>query len=239
MKDEFTNRLGAFRTTTDYLFSPAQQPKWNGQPPVRFTTLAAEAGSLVNALEQFCQSQGAVITGAAMDKAKEEAELEAAAFVLGQAVAECCAALGNQADAARCAFSKSAWKGMRDAALLANAREVIRIATSLLAGPHAAAAAECGITGAGIAACQAEVDDFAAVISAPQQAIAGRKALTGLLRDRFNAVEAVFARMDALAEQFTDTVFVAGYRAARVVRDLGHGPGSSPPPPAPPPPSNP
>jgi hypothetical protein len=122
--------------------------------------------------------------------------------------------------------------------LLANAREVIRIATSLLAGPHATAAAECGITGAGITACQEEVDDFAAVISAPQQAIAGRKALTGLLRDRFNTVEAVFTRMDGLVEQFTDTVFVAGYRASRVVRDLGHGPGTgeanvpTPPPPA-------
>ncbi|MBE7497467.1 MAG: hypothetical protein HS117_21180 [Verrucomicrobiaceae bacterium] len=237
MKDEFTNRLGAFRTTIDFLFNDANQPKWNGLPPARFTTLAADAASAVNALEAFCQAQGVVITGAAVDKAKEEKELEDAAFVLGQAVAECCRGLGNEADAAKCAFSKSAWQGMRDAALLANAKEVIRIAGLLLAGPNAAAAAECGISAPGVAACQKEADDFAKVISAPQQAIAGKKALTGLLRDRFNAVEAIFTRMDGLVEQFTDKVFVAAYHAARVVRDLGHGPGGGTPPAPVPPPS--
>lgn len=236
MKDEFTNRLGAFRTTIDFLFAPANQPKWNGLPPVRFTALATDASGAVAGLEEFCQAQGSVITGAAVDKAKEEAELEGAAFVLGQAVAECYRALGNEADAAKCAFSLTGWRRMRDAALLANAREVIRIAGVLLAGPNAAAAAECGITAPGVAACQKEADDFATVISAPQQAIAGKKALTGLLRDRFNEVEAIFGRMDGLVEQFPDKVFVAAYHAARVVRDLGHGPGTTPPaPPTPPP----
>lgn len=109
--------------------------------------------------------------------------------------------MGNEADAARCAFAKSAWRGMRDAALLANAREVIRVAGTLLAGANAAAAAECGITAASVAACTKEADDYEAVISAPQQAIAGRKATTGQLRDRFNAVEAVFASLDGLVEQ--------------------------------------
>jgi hypothetical protein len=93
---------------------------------------------------------------------------------------------------------------------------------------------ECGITAATVAACKKEADDYEAVISAPQQAIAGRKATTAQMRDRFNAVEAVFASLDGLVEQFTDKTFVGGYHAARTVRDLGHGPGAdTPPEPAP------
>jgi hypothetical protein len=236
MKDEFTNRLGAFRTTLDFLQVPANKVKWDGQPPVRFTSRVAEAVAAVAALAVFCQAQGAVIKGAAVDKAREEKELEDAAFVLGQAVAECCLGLGNAADAARCTFSKSAWRGMRDAALLANAREVIRIAEGLLAGTHSAAAAECGITAASVAACKKEADDYETVISAPQQAIAGRKATTGQLRDQFNAVEAVFASLDGLVEQFADKTFVAGYHAARTIRGNGGGHGAEPTPPAPAPP---
>lgn len=237
MKDEFTNRLNAFRTTLDFLNAPANKPKWDGQPPLRFISRVAEAAEAVAGLAMFCQQQGAVIKGAAVDKAREEKELEDAAFVLGQAVAECCRGLGNAADAARVAFSKSAWRGMRDAALLANAREVIRLAEGLLAGTHVAVAAECGISAASVAACKKEAGDYEAVISAPQQAIAGRKATTAQMRDRFNAVEAVFASLDGLVEQFPDKVFVAAYHAARVVRDLGHGPGGEAPPapPVPPP----
>ncbi len=234
MKDEFTNRLGAFRTTLDFLNATANKPKWDGLPPLRFTSRVAEAGTAVAALAEFCQQQGAVIKGAAKDKAREEKELEDVAFVLGQAVAECCGGMGNEADAARCDFSKSAWRGMRNAALLSNAREVIRIAEELLAGPHADVAAECGITAASVAASRKEADDYEAVISAPQQSIATRKALTAELRARFNAVEKVFTSLDGLVEQFSDKTFVAGYHAARTVRDLGHGPGAEPPPVTPP-----
>jgi hypothetical protein len=236
MKDEFTNRLDAFRTTISFLSHPDQKPKWHGVSPLRFAQRTAEAASAVAALAEFCQKQASVITGAAADKAREEKELEDAVHVLGQAVGECCSSLGNEADAAKCAFSKGQWQKMRDAMLLANAREVIRIAQAVL-GSHPAEAAECGITPAAIAACTKEADDFHAIITAPQQAIAGRKALTSLLRDRFNAVESIFERMDALVDQFPDKVFVAAYKAARTIRDLGHGAGgdaSQPPsPPAP------
>ena len=234
MNDSFTNRLGMFRTVADYLFDPANNPKWNGQPPVRFTTRAAEAASAVNALEQFCQQQSTVITGSAADKAREERELEDAAHLLGNAVAECCRTLGDEHGAQQCEFSLSAWRRMRNAHLLGAARTVIASAQSVLSA-HPAEAAECGITGAAITACTQEADDYEAVISAPQQAIATRKGLTMQMRQRFNDVEAIFASMDGLVDQFADQNFVQGYKAARTVRDLGHGPGESePPPPTPP-----
>ena len=235
MNDTFTNRLGMFRTVVDYLFDPVNNPKWNGQPPLRFAQRTAEAGSAVNALEQFCQAQSNVITGSAADKAREEKELEDAAWLLGNAVAECCRSLGDEHGAQQCEFSLSAWRRMRDAALLGAARTVIASAQSTLAA-HPAEAAECGITGAAITACTQEADDYEAVITAPQQAIAGRKGLTGQMRQRFADVEVIFASMDNLVDQFPDANFVAGYKATRVVRDLGHGP-ATPPPPAPTPPN--
>jgi hypothetical protein len=48
-------------------------------------------------------------------------------------------------------------------------------------------------------------------------------------------VEKVFSSLDGLVEQFPDETFVAAYHAARIIRDLGHGPGQPPAPPAPPP----
>ena len=100
-------------------------------------------------------------------------------------------------------------------------------------GAHPAEAADCGITAASIAACIQEADDYEALITSPQQAIAGRKGLTLQMRDRFNAVEAIFASMDGLIDQFPDKNFVEAYKAARVVRNLGAGPGEPQPPPPP------
>ena len=230
MRDEFTNLLGAFRTALDFLNAPANKRLWQGQPPLRFTQKVADASAATQALADFCQMQSSVIQGAAMDKAREEKELEDAAYVLGQAVAECCRSLGNETDAAKAAFARSVWQRMRDAALLASAREVIRLAQGLLADPSSpasTAAMECGITPAHIASCLQEADDYEAVLTAPQQTLSSRKAITGLLRDRFNEVEAHFASLDVLVEQFPHSTFIAGYHAARTIRDLGHGPRAS------------
>lgn len=231
MKDIYTNRLDSFRTTLAYLDQPANRALWFNQPPARFTSRVAEAQTAVITLAEFCRQQETIITGAAEDKAREEAELEAAAYSLGLAVAECSRSLGNETDAAKAEFSLSAWRRMRDATLLATARQVIQLAQGLLS-TQATASAECGITAALIASTSKEADDFETIINTPQSAIAGRKAMTALLRDQFNAVEAIFGSLDNLVVQFSNTVFVQGYQAARITRDLGHGPGE---PPAPPP----
>lgn len=54
MKDEFANRLGAFRTTLDFLQVPASKQKWDGQPPLRFTVREVRAGTAPAALAVFC-----------------------------------------------------------------------------------------------------------------------------------------------------------------------------------------
>jgi len=69
-----------------------------------------------------------------------------------------------------------------------------------------------------------------AVITAPQQAIAERKARTQQLRQRFNVVESQFQVLDRLIEFFRATPqgrdMIAAWQASRVIRDLGHRPSS-------------
>ena len=58
------------------------------------------------------------------------------------------------------------------------------------------------------------------------------------MRERFNAVEALFVTLDDVILQFGKTEagrdLIAAHQAARIIRDLGAGPGQPPtPPPAP------
>ena len=98
-----------------------------------------------------------------------------------------------------------------------------------------------GITPDAVTSVDKEVEEYAAVVSAPQTSIAGRKALTQQARDKFNAVELKFAGLDDMILQFGTTPagqsLVASHQAARVVRDLGGGPNPTPPPTPPAPPA--
>lgn len=225
MQDTFTNRLDSFNTTLTYLDSDSVRQLWLNQAPMGFTKRSAEAAAATAELAEFCGKQSSVITGAAKDKAKEQAELETTAHILGAAVTECYRELQDEATAAKADFSLSQWRRFRDATLLSTAREVIALAQSALQD-HPTQAADCGITQVLIATTSGDAADFDEVINTPQSAIAQRKALTALLRDRFNVVEALFSKMDNLILQFRpgNPDFVEGYFAARRTRDLGHGP---------------
>jgi len=68
------------------------------------------------------------------------------------------------------------------------------------------------------------------VTTAPQQAIAERKARTQQLRQRFNALESQFQVLDPVIELFCPTREgrdkIAAWQASPVIRDLAHGPSS-------------
>src|SRR5439155_16716732 len=51
VKDEFTNRMGMFKTSLTTLNSAANKPVWLNQPPVVFTAKVADAGVAVTELE--------------------------------------------------------------------------------------------------------------------------------------------------------------------------------------------
>lgn len=239
MQDEFANRIGMFQTTLGTLNSPANQPVWSGQPPVIFTTKVAQAVTAVTELEAFIGQQQVVITGAAADKEREEEELETAAHRLGGVLGVWFRDQNDETSAAQVERSLSAWRRLRDQALLDQARIARDLAQTVVSGPAAATAVTYGITAAAVTALTDEIDDYAAVITAPQQSIAVRKALTAQLRDRYNAVEAHFEALDGLIPQFNTTEagrqLIAAYQASRVIRDLGTGPAPTPtPPPIPP-----
>ena len=239
MRDEFTNRLGMFDTTLLNLNTAPNKAVWFGLPPVVFTPKVAGAGAAVTDLRAFCLQQGTVITGAALDKEREGREAIAVAHPLARALVTWFRDQGDETNAAKVDLPESGWRRLRDQIMVDQGRLVRQLAAAIVAGPDAADAVEYGITAAAVASVNKEVEEYAAVASAPQMSIADRKALTQQMRDRFNAVEAKFAVLDDLILQFSGTAagraLIASHQEARIIRDLGAGPGQPPAPPTPPP----
>lgn len=136
--------------------------------------------------------------------------------------------LRDQADetnAKKVDLPESGWRHLRD------------LAQGVVSGPKAADAVAYGITAGAVTAVNKEVEEYAAVVSVPQLSIAERKSLTDQMRERFNAVELKFVALDDMILQFSTTVagrdLIASHQTARVVRDLGAGPGQPANPPAP------
>jgi hypothetical protein len=140
---------------------------------------------------------------------------------------------GDEPNAAKVDLSRSKWHGLRDQSFKDQLDTTLSLAQSVTGGAQAAAAVEYGITTTKVTALAKEINDFAGVMASPQAGIADRKGLTGQMRAKFNAVEAKFGTLDNLILQFNATaagrVLIAACQAARIVRDLGHGPGPKPP----------
>lgn len=225
MKDEFTNRLGAFRTTLDFLQAPANKVKWDGQPPLRFGSRVAEAVTALAALAEFCQQQGAVITGAAVDKAREEQELEDAAFVLGQAVAWATrrtppAARLPKAPGVACGTPRCWRTPGRSSALPAHCW---RARTP----PPQRNAASPPPAWPPAPRRRTTTRRSSAPRSRPsrEERPPPASCATASMRSRPS-----LPALTAWWSKFADQTFVASYYAARIVRDLGHGPGADTPP---------
>lgn len=226
MNDQFANRLTAFQTARDTLFSEQWRPVWEGKPPVIFTTRTEELKAALAELEEFCRRHGVVITGAAEDKDREEGELEEAAFSNAMALVEFYKAAGSLTEAAKYDFPISRWRQLRDAELLAEAKSVRLAIEALAADPGTKAeAAKYDLTAATATALGKEWEDYNKLVTAPAQAISGRKGLTAQLRAEFAKVSGKFESLDNLAGKFGGTPagrdFVAAYKAARIIREMG------------------
>jgi len=227
-----------FDTSLVNLNKPEHKLIWENQPPLVFTQKVTAAATAVTDLRAFCRKQETDITGAAVDKHREEREAIETAHALARALVTWFRDQNDETNAAKLDLSQSRWRALRDQQLLEKGRLVKQLADGVLAGPNAAQALTYGITATAATAVNKEVEEYAAVISAPQADIADRKATTGQLRAQFNAVEAKFAVLDDLILQYGTTPagrsMVLAYQAARTVLDLGAGP-QPPPPPTPPP----
>ncbi len=238
MQDIYANRLGMFQTVRGTLNVPPRKAIWFQKPPLVFTTKVTQAFEALTELETFVGLQDRDITGAAVDKQREETALEDAAHLLGGTLAIWFRDQGDEASAALSDLPLSGWRRLRNQQLLAKARQTRDLAQSVLGGPQAADAATYGVSAAVTTALTTAIDNYADIMTAPQQGIAERKGLTSQLRDRFNAVEALFAGLDHLILQFHTTPagpsLIAAYQNSRIIRDLGHGAAAAEPTPTPP-----
>lgn len=165
---------------------------------------------------------------ATQDKQREETELVETAHLFGSTLAIWFRDQSDEEQAAQVDLSPSAWRRLRSQQLLEKARLVLDIGRAVLDGAKADEAADYGITAAEVERFSQEIDDYAAVIAAPQQGIAQRKALTRQLAQLFSEAAGYFEMLDKLILHFGRTpegrALVAAYQASRVIRDLGRRP---------------
>lgn len=231
MQDEFTNRLVMFKAAKTTLNEPQFKGVWFGQEPEMVGNKVLQATQALADLELFYRRQNSAITGVTQNKAREEREAVTVAYTMAGFLVEYFEAAGDENNAAKVRFSLHDLRRLRDEEAIAKMREVRDLTRNLVENDDSAiatAAAKYGITEARFLAVHKEVEEFAAVIAAPQASIAQRAALTKQLRDRFNAVEALFVSLDRLILAFDDTeagrALIAAYQASRVIRKAGHSP---------------
>lgn len=237
MNNRYTNRIDMCRTVIALLDDPAHQSAWQGQPPLQFATKAASLRAAVEAFADTAARQSAVITGSALDKERNEALLEDLAHELGSLLADYFHDKEREKEAASVDFPISAWRRLRGEHLLNRANLLASTLAAALAA-DAAALAGYGITPDDSAALATAINAYRDSIAQPSGAIAERKALTAALDGSYRAVAALLESMDRLVLRFRGTgggrAFAAAWQAARIIRDLGHGPATPAPAPAPP-----
>jgi len=228
MNDRTANLLASYRTRLACLDQPAHALLWKNQPPLIFTTKVAAARAAVDNLAATAARQSAAIEGATADKRREEKELEDTAYNFGRLLVAFATDRGDLTTAAKYDVPISTWRALRDEALLQRARLLHTDGTALSAGPNAATAATYGITPASLAVLKKETDDYAAFIVAPQDAIAGRSALTESLPQLLRSTTALFDQLEDFLPQFATTPagqnFQAAYLASTAINQRGRGP---------------
>jgi hypothetical protein len=231
MNDEFVNRLDAFTRSFDVLALPEYLPIWKDKPPVMFTTKVDEAETMVSTLREAQKNHEKGISGATEEKDREETELEVAACALSHALWLYYMDHKQETEAASFDMEISDWMALRDQKLLATSQLVIDAASALAGSADAVVVAEAekyGITPAAVASLTKERGDYDAIVNAPGVAISVRKALTRGFRPAFALVDKKFVEIEKLMPQFGTTdagkAMIAAWKAARRIKDLGHGP---------------
>lgn len=178
-------------------------------------------------LEDSAKKQEAGLGGLAVEKDREETELEDAAFILAQALLSWFNDQKQESEAAEVDFAKSSWQGLRDQQLLTKSQRVIDLATAATSSPKAADAAEYGITPDAVAELVKEGKDYDDIVNEPGVAQSVRKALTKGLRLAFALVEKKFQELDALILQFGKTdagkAMITAWKDARIQKGLNGG----------------
>lgn len=231
MDDRLINRLESYRARVFCLDKPHHVAIWKDQPPLAFTRQVDEVRTLIHEMNDAGGKQSAGIGGVTIQKRRERRELEEAAWVLGGAITAYAREDRNETLATRHHRSRSAWRRLRDQALL-GAAGVLADDARALVDPAAGAApvtialaAEYGIDPDSVAAFESERDDFRQWIAASTVARLDRRELGRRLIRIDRAIRQKFAQLESLLPLFGATpegkVFLATYRASKQVIDRG------------------
>ncbi len=192
-------------------------------------------------LRDHLRCSGKIITGHAADKDREETELEDLSHEIGRALADYYNDAEQEQNAHSVEFSISSWRRLRDEQLLNRSRILAAKLTQALTA-DAATLATYGLDQADADKLAQAIDDYAADIATPSNAIAERKALTASLRGNYKSISNLLGSMDKLILRFRSQTqgreFAAQWQAARVIRDRSQA-AQSPTPAVPPAPGNP
>ncbi len=100
MRDEFANRQSMHLTVLNLLDKPESRAVWEDNNPIKFTERVGEFRAKVTALTATIAEKTSDITGQAVEKDREETELEVLAQELGVTFAEYLGDQGREGEAA-------------------------------------------------------------------------------------------------------------------------------------------
>ncbi len=227
MDDQTSNRLTMIGTCITLAESTEHRPVWDGQEPAAFGEELAELKTNYDATKALAAQADAATTGAADEKDQAETALEDAAFKLARALALHLKRTGDLTRRASVAIPLSKLQGMRDADLIAKAKEILSIADSTKDEEKAVSR---GVTPARIAALTAAHDNFDQLVNAPRKKIVNRTTLLREVEKSVGSLMEDIADIDDLVVQFDGSDagrrFIAAWDRARIIVDAGHGPKS-------------
>jgi len=233
MNLRISNQLNMVSACLAIAQSPDNKPVWQGNPPLAFGSGLTHLQERYGVVTTKAALTIGATAGAADAKALAETVLEDQAYVLARALASHFKGTGRTENRAKVDVTKSEIVRLRDQDLIARATEIRDLAQATV--PDIGADTR-GVTADRVTTLTAAIDAFQSVLSLPRGKIATRGTI---LKEIETDVADLLARLndlDDLIVQFDETDeekrFVSAWKRARMVLDLGGGPGgdATPPP---------
>lgn len=219
MNKQQENQLSMFYATQKALTD--NNTLWSGIPAMVDAT--NEYNTNIRMIEDCVERQVIDLRGYAQAKAEAEAAMIGMTLAVAGAVRAYATTVGNSVLAGKMNVTRSGLLRHRDAVVAQHCQGIHTKANAEVAN-----LADYGVTAATLTELQTMINTYVAAISAPRNAITGRKGSTAELRLLIKDTNKILAkRLDSLMEFFalTQPNFHRDYWNARIIVD--HGAGSS------------
>jgi hypothetical protein len=240
MNDKNTNHLNMARRYVATAEKPANSAVWAAVPPLIFGTKVGLLKDRIAEAERFAQTQTRATTGTTEDKNREETELEDACYAMSGLLVSCCSDANDLTGAAPFDITLTAWRRLRDETLLQRARDLAAALQARISA-DAVTADQYGINPASLTGFNNEIADYAAFVTAPDNATGDRKTAGVDLKNKIKEIIALLETLDHLIVSFRKRpggpALIAEWQQSRIIIDRGHGPAPEPPPAPPTPPT--